>query len=137
MPEDADKVETIQAISVETGRTIWKYEQRAGKTSIVATGSGLLFTGDVNGRFRAFDQDAAKILWEGNLGHQSRVIPSPISRTANSTSPHQHGDFAGHQRSEPDDSGIAIALANEAKSHLRHHSPNANTYIAFFLNGSC
>lgn len=29
-PEGVDKVGTIQAISVETGRTLWKYEQRAG-----------------------------------------------------------------------------------------------------------
>jgi glucose dehydrogenase len=60
-PEGVDKVGTIQAISVETGRTLWKYEQRAGMTSIVATGSGLLFAGDTNGHFRAFDQDTGKI----------------------------------------------------------------------------
>ena len=81
LPEGVDKVGTIQAISVETGRTIWKYEQRAGTTSIVATGSGLLFTGDINGRFRAFDQDTGKILWEGNLG--SPVTGYPITYLAN------------------------------------------------------
>lgn len=26
------------------------------------------FKGDINGRFRAFDQGTGKILWEGNLG---------------------------------------------------------------------
>ena len=40
----------------------------AGTTSLVATGGGLLFGGDANGRFRAFDQTTGKILWETNLG---------------------------------------------------------------------
>ncbi len=63
-----DKVGTIQAISVETGKTTWKYEQRAGTNSLVATGGGLLFGGDGYGRFRAFDQKNGKVLWETNLG---------------------------------------------------------------------
>ncbi len=80
-PEGVDKVGTIQAISVETGRTLWKYEQRAGMTSIVATGSGLLFAGDTNGHFRAFDQDTGKILWEVNVG--SPITGYPITYLAN------------------------------------------------------
>jgi alcohol dehydrogenase (cytochrome c) len=63
-----ENVGTIEAISVETGRTDWKYEQRAGMLSLISTGGGLLFGGDVNGRFRAMDQDTGGILWEINLG---------------------------------------------------------------------
>jgi alcohol dehydrogenase (cytochrome c) len=80
-PEGVDKVGTIQAISVETGKTLWKYEQRAGITSLVATASGLIFAGDTNGRFRAFDADSGKILWEVNLG--SPITGYPITYTAN------------------------------------------------------
>jgi outer membrane protein assembly factor BamB len=47
---------------------LWRYDQRAAMMSVVATGGGLLFAGDTNGRFRAFDQDSGKILWETNLG---------------------------------------------------------------------
>ena len=68
---------TIEAISVETGETVWKYEQRAGTTSLVTTGGGLLFGGDTNGRFRAFDQSSGEILWEVNLG--SQITGYPIS----------------------------------------------------------
>ena len=50
-------------ISVETGKTAWKYKQRAATTSLVATGGRLLFGGDANGRFRAFDQDTGAVLW--------------------------------------------------------------------------
>jgi alcohol dehydrogenase (cytochrome c) len=63
-----DKVGTIHAISVETGRTVWKYEQRAGMLSLVATAGGLVLGGDSSGRFRAFDDRSGKILWEQNLG---------------------------------------------------------------------
>jgi alcohol dehydrogenase (cytochrome c) len=72
-----DKVGTVQAISAETGKTVWKYEQRAGYMSLVATGSGLLFGGDTNGHFRAFDQNTGTVLWDINLG--SPVTGYPIT----------------------------------------------------------
>ncbi len=70
-------VGSIYAISVATGETLWKYEQRSGTLSLLATGSGLLFAGDVNGRFRAMDQKTGKILWEMNLG--ASVTGYPIT----------------------------------------------------------
>jgi PQQ-dependent dehydrogenase (methanol/ethanol family) len=65
---NTDKVGVVWAISAETGKTMWKYEQRAGVMSLVATGGGLVFGGDANGRFRAFDDRTGKVLWEQNLG---------------------------------------------------------------------
>jgi len=62
------KIGSLYAISAETGKTLWRYDQRAAMMSVVATGGGLLFAGDTNGRFRAFDQDSGKILWETILG---------------------------------------------------------------------
>jgi len=76
-PNSNGNVGTIYAISAETGATAWKFEQRAGTMSVVTTGGGLLFGGDVNGRFRAFDQRSGKVLWEINLG--SPVTGYPIS----------------------------------------------------------
>jgi alcohol dehydrogenase (cytochrome c) len=64
----AKDVGTIWAISAKTGDTVWKSAQRAGELSLVSTGGGLLFGGDVNGRFRAYDQRSGKMLWEVNLG---------------------------------------------------------------------
>ena len=72
---------TVHAISVETGTTTWLYEQRAATLSLVATGGGLLFGGDANGRFRAFDQETGDILWEINLG--SPVAGYPVSYAVN------------------------------------------------------
>ena len=72
-----DQLGTIQAISAETGTTDWLYEQRAATMSLVATGGGLVFGGDTNGRFRAFDDETGEVLWEINLG--SPVSGFPIT----------------------------------------------------------
>ncbi len=72
-----DQVGTVQAISAETGAITWVHEQRPATMSLVTTGGGLVFGGDVNGRFRAFDDTTGAVLWEINLG--SSVSGFPIS----------------------------------------------------------
>ena len=42
---------------------------------LVTTGGGLVFGGDVNGRFKAFDDKTGKVLWEVNLGSQVSGFP--------------------------------------------------------------
>lgn len=64
----ATEVGAIYAISAETGKTLWKHEQRAGVLALVATGGGLIFGGDANGRFKAYDERTGAVLWEVNLG---------------------------------------------------------------------
>jgi alcohol dehydrogenase (cytochrome c) len=76
-----DKVGTVQAINVQTGATTWKFEQRAATTALMTTAGGLVFGGDVNGRFRAFDQNSGKVLWEVNLG--APVTGFPVSFSVN------------------------------------------------------
>jgi alcohol dehydrogenase (cytochrome c) len=73
-------VGSIHAIAVETGRTLWIYEQRAAVMSLLATAGGLVFAGDTNGRFRALDASTGDVLWEINLG--SPVSGYPISFAA-------------------------------------------------------
>ena len=70
-----DQVGIVQAISAETGNTAWVYEQRAGTTSLIATGGGLVFGGDGNGRFRALDQETGESLWEINVGTSVTGFP--------------------------------------------------------------
>jgi PQQ-dependent dehydrogenase (methanol/ethanol family) len=74
-------VGAIHAISASTGKTEWRFEQRAALLSLVTTGGGLLFGGDVAGRFRAFDQRTGAVLWQINLG--SQVTGFPISYAVN------------------------------------------------------
>jgi len=70
-------VGSIHAINAVTGKTEWKLEQRAALLSLLTTGGGLLFGGDVAGRFRAYDQRNGQVLWETNLG--SQVTGFPVS----------------------------------------------------------
>ena len=78
-----DQLGTVQAISVETGKTTWQHNQRAMTMSLVATGGGLVFGGDANGRFRAFDHETGEVLWEINLG--SSVTGFPITYAVDGT----------------------------------------------------
>ena len=74
-----ENVGTIEAISVETGRTAWKREQRAGQTSLMTTAGGLLFGGDTAGRFRAYDAATGAVLWEVNLGSHVTGFPATFA----------------------------------------------------------
>ena len=74
-----ENVGTLQAISVSTGATAWKHEQRAGMLSLMSTGGGLVFGGDTNGHFRAYDQRNGEILWDINLGAPVNGYPATFS----------------------------------------------------------
>jgi alcohol dehydrogenase (cytochrome c) len=68
----AEQVGVVWAISAEKGTTLWKHEQRTGVMSLAATGGGLVFGGDVEGKFKAYDDTTGAVLWETDLG-------SPVS----------------------------------------------------------
>ena len=68
-----------------------------GTTSLVATGGGLLFGGDVSGRFRAFDQATGKVLWEVNLGSPVTGYPITLRGRRQAVRRRQHGDVARHR----------------------------------------
>jgi alcohol dehydrogenase (cytochrome c) len=71
-PAGKDKVGRIDAISVETGRTLWSYEQRVSNYSpILATGGGLIFNGGLDRYLRAHDADTGQVLWQTRLASQA------------------------------------------------------------------
>jgi PQQ-dependent dehydrogenase (methanol/ethanol family) len=72
-----ENVGAIWAISAETGKALWTHQQRAGVMSLVATGGGLIFGGDVAGSFKAFDERTGEVLWETDLG--APVSGYPVS----------------------------------------------------------
>ena len=78
LPPGVDEITnlgTVQAISAETGTVTWKYEQRAGTMSLMATGGRLIFGGDVNGRFWALNDETGASEWEINLGRPVTGFP--------------------------------------------------------------
>jgi alcohol dehydrogenase (cytochrome c) len=68
----------LDAISVETGKTLWSWETPASNYSpVLATASGLLFNGGMDRYLRAFDQADGKVLWQTRLG--SQVFGAPVT----------------------------------------------------------
>ena len=77
-----DRVGRIDAISVETGRTVWSWETRVSNYSpILATGGGLVFNGSMDRYLRALDADKGTLLWQTRL--PSQVVGSPITFSVN------------------------------------------------------
>ena len=71
-PETAP-VGWLEAISASTGRTLWRYQQRAPiYGSVLATGGNLIFSGDTVRRFRAFNAETGDILWQ-------TILNGPVS----------------------------------------------------------
>ncbi len=72
-----DKSGTVHAVSASTGKSLFVFEQRAATMSLFATAGGLIFVGDMNGRFMALDHETGDVLWKINLG--SPLTGFPIS----------------------------------------------------------
>ncbi len=63
----------VDAVSAVSGRTAWTHQQRAGMISgLVATAGGLVFGGDVNRRFMAFDDRTGEVLWQ-------TIVSAPVT----------------------------------------------------------
>ena len=68
----------LEAIDVQTGEMRWQYRTKYPLlASVLATGGGLLFTGDVEGNALAFDTSKGELLW--SFGTGSGLRGSPIS----------------------------------------------------------
>jgi PQQ-dependent dehydrogenase (methanol/ethanol family) len=67
--DNSNNLGGLARVNMETGKVEWRYEQHAPTVgSVLATAGDVIFWGDLNRRFRAFDADSGKILWEGIVG---------------------------------------------------------------------
>jgi alcohol dehydrogenase (cytochrome c) len=79
---DIKKFLNIAKVNLSTGKVETLHSQpEPGNGSALVTAGGLLFWGDLNRRFRAFDADNGKILWEAVLG--GMIMTSTISYAVN------------------------------------------------------
>ena len=78
MPGTDGNLGKIGAYNVDTMKEVWSYQQRASfHTGTMSTAGNLVFVGDLDRRFKAFDVTNGDIVWETRLG--TSVQGHPIS----------------------------------------------------------
>ncbi len=80
MQDSNDQVGRLAAVSASTGQLLWNYDQRAALGSVLTTGGGLVFVGDLHRYFRALDAETGKVLWDIPLS--APVTGYPVSYAA-------------------------------------------------------
>ncbi len=71
------RVGRLAAVDARSGEVAWNYDQRAALGSVLTTGGGLVFVGDLHRYFMALDATSGKVLWRIPLA--SPVTGYPVS----------------------------------------------------------
>lgn len=79
-PGTDGNVGRLDAVNWSTGKTIWSVRQRASISSAtVATAGGLVFAGDADRWFRAYDQADGHVIWQTRLNDVVNSFPITYS----------------------------------------------------------
>jgi alcohol dehydrogenase (cytochrome c) len=79
-PQSDGKYGRVQALNIETKKTVWVDRQRAPVTSgVLATAGGLVFAGGLDRMFRAYDALTGVQLWKTRLSDVPASVPISYS----------------------------------------------------------
>jgi alcohol dehydrogenase (cytochrome c) len=79
-PDSDGMVGRVQAVDLQSRRTLWTMRRRAPQSSaVLATAGGLIFEGSRDRWFRASDERTGKVLWQTRLNAPPSAYPISYS----------------------------------------------------------
>jgi alcohol dehydrogenase (cytochrome c) len=70
---------SVNAVNPATGERKWRHEMLQRPAGLLATGGGLIFTGDTDGYLIALDANTGKVLWHFQAGAEIKAPPISYS----------------------------------------------------------
>ncbi len=80
VPNSDGNIGRVDAIKLADRSQVWSYRQRAPNTSaVLPTAGGLVFSGDIDRYFKAFDDATGKVLWQVRTNNMVNAFPITYS----------------------------------------------------------